>query len=49
MYLLHTANVSCVTGDAFGDGNCIRISYATSMENLVEAMKRIEKALMALQ
>jgi aspartate aminotransferase len=45
MYLLHTANVSCVTGDAFGDGNCIRISYATSMENLQEAIKRMTVAL----
>jgi aspartate aminotransferase len=45
MYLLHHANVSCVTGDAFGDGNCIRISYATSMENLVEAVARMKKAL----
>jgi aspartate aminotransferase len=49
MYLLHVANVSCVTGDAFGDGNCIRISYATSMQNLEEAIKRITKALAALQ
>jgi aspartate aminotransferase len=49
MYLLHVANVSCVTGDAFGDGNCIRISYATSMDNLIEAIKRITKALATLQ
>jgi aspartate aminotransferase len=45
MYLLHNANVSCVTGDAFGDGNCIRISYATSLENLQEAIKRMSAAL----
>ena len=48
MYLLHKAHVSTVNGDAFGNGNCIRISFATSMENLEEAMKRIAAALAAL-
>jgi aspartate aminotransferase len=45
MYLLHTANVSTVSGDAFGNGNCIRISFATSMDKLEEAMKRMKTAL----
>jgi aspartate aminotransferase len=45
MYLLHHANVSCVTGAAFGDDNCIRISYATSMDNLQKAIERLSKAL----
>lgn len=48
MYLLHTAHVSTVCGAAFGNGNCIRLSFATSMENLQEAVKRIRKALEAL-
>lgn len=45
MYLLSEANVATVTGDAFGDKNCIRFSYATSEEILIEAMKRIKNAL----
>ena len=45
MYLLEEANVAVVTGTAFGDPNCIRISYATSEAVLDEAMNRIEKAL----
>jgi aspartate aminotransferase len=49
MYLLHIANVSCVTGEAFGDDNCIRISYATSMDNLIEAIKRITTSLAELK
>ncbi|MEZ5047788.1 MAG: pyridoxal phosphate-dependent aminotransferase [Chitinophagaceae bacterium] len=49
MHLLHVAKVSCVTGEAFGDPHCIRISYATSMENLVEAVNRIKKALAELR
>ena len=48
MYLLDQAQVSSVTGDAFGDPNCIRISYATSMEKLQEAVKRIQAALALL-
>jgi aspartate aminotransferase len=48
MYLLHHALVSCVTGDAFGDKNCIRISYATSLDKLKEAVSRIQKALAEL-
>lgn len=45
MYLLSEALVALVTGDAFGDPNCIRISYAASEETLTEAMHRIKKAL----
>lgn len=45
MYLLHKANVSTVSGSAFGNSNCIRISFATSMEQLKEAMDRIRVAL----
>ncbi len=45
MYLLSEANVATVTGDAFGNPNCIRISYATSEEILTDAFKRIKEAL----
>jgi len=45
MYLLSEANVATVTGDAFGNPNCIRISYATSEDLLTEAFKRIKEAL----
>ena len=44
MYLLGEANVATVTGDAFGNPNCIRFSYATSEELLTEAMRRIREA-----
>jgi aspartate aminotransferase len=45
MYLLSQANVATVTGDAFGNPDCIRFSYATSEELLVEALRRIKEAL----
>jgi aspartate aminotransferase len=45
MYLLAEANVATVTGDAFGNPDCIRISYATSEELLTEAFTRIAAAL----
>jgi aspartate aminotransferase len=45
MYLLSEANVATVTGDAFGNPNCIRFSYATSEEVLTEALRRIKEAL----
>lgn len=48
MYLLHQAHVSTVNGAAFGDSNCIRISFATSLPLLEKAMERISKALAAL-
>ncbi|MCK5823098.1 MAG: pyridoxal phosphate-dependent aminotransferase [Bacteroidales bacterium] len=45
MYLLNNAHVATVTGSAFGDPNCIRLSYATSEDNIIEALKRIKTAL----
>ena len=45
VYLLSEAHVACVSGDAFGDDECIRMSYAASDEQLVEAFARIRKAL----
>ena len=45
MYLLEHANVATVTGEAFGNPNCIRISYAASQEQIIEAIKRIKAAL----
>ncbi|NNF83216.1 MAG: pyridoxal phosphate-dependent aminotransferase [Flavobacteriaceae bacterium] len=44
LYLLEEALVATVTGDAFGDPNCIRISYAASTEQITEAIKRIKEA-----
>lgn len=44
MYILYDANVALVQGAAFGDDNCIRLSYATSEENLKEACRRIKVA-----
>ncbi|MFN3908164.1 MAG: pyridoxal phosphate-dependent aminotransferase [Flavobacterium sp.] len=44
MFLLSEANVATVTGDAFGNPNCIRFSYATSDDLLIEALKRIKEA-----
>jgi aspartate aminotransferase len=48
-YLLDTAHVAIVPGSAFGSPDCIRISYATSEDNLREAINRIETALSKLQ
>ncbi len=45
MYLLEEANVATVTGEAFGNPNCIRISYAASESELREAAARIKAAL----
>ena len=45
LYLLEEAHVATVTGDAFGNGDCIRISYAASVDNIKEAIGRIAKAL----
>jgi aspartate aminotransferase len=44
LFLLDKALVATVTGDAFGDPNCIRISYAASQDQLINAIKRIKKA-----
>ena len=49
MFLLHEANVATVMGSAFGDDNCIRLSYATSKEILIEAVRRIKEALAKLK
>ena len=45
MFLLEEANVATVTGDAFGCPNNIRISYAASLEEIEEAVRRIKEAL----
>ena len=45
MYILDTVHVAVVPGGAFGDPDCIRISYATSEDLLTEAVKRLKKAL----
>lgn len=44
LYILNEAHVSLVTGAAFGSPNCVRISYAASDDELVEALKRIKEA-----
>jgi aminotransferase class I and II len=44
LYLLEEAGVATVTGEAFGDKNCIRLSYATSEKDLREAICRIKNA-----
>jgi len=44
IYLLEKANVATVTGEAFGNPNCIRISYAASQDQIKEALARIKKA-----
>ena len=49
MYLLEKGHVATVGGDAFGDPNCFRMSYATSDENIVEAMRRIKDVLAVLK
>lgn len=49
MYLLEKAHVATVGGDAFGDSECFRMSYATSDDNIREAMKRIKMALEELK
>jgi aspartate aminotransferase len=49
MYLIYKAHVSTVPGSAFGDENCIRISYSASDELIQKAMERIHSALTALK
>lgn len=48
MYLLNSANLALVSGDAFGDDNCVRFSYATSEDKIIEAIKRLKNALARL-
>ena len=49
MYLLEVGHVATVAGDAFGDPDCFRMSYATSDANIREAMSRIKKVLSVLK
>ncbi|MGK7389654.1 MAG: pyridoxal phosphate-dependent aminotransferase [Candidatus Cyclobacteriaceae bacterium M2_1C_046] len=49
MYLLEEAHVSVVSGDAFGDADCIRLSYAASEQDLRTAITRIKEALAKLK
>jgi aspartate aminotransferase len=49
MYLLNTAHVSSVMGDAFGEPNCVRFSFANSMANIERAWIRIKEALAKLK
>ncbi len=49
IYMLEEGNVALVSGDAFGDDKCVRFSYATSEEKLIEAIKRIKEALAKLK
>ena len=49
MYLLEVGHVACVGGTSFGAPECIRMSYATSDENIIEAMRRIKEALAKLK
>jgi aspartate aminotransferase len=49
MYLLNKAHVSTVAGSAFGDDDCIRVSFANSMENIEKGFSRITEALMKLK
>jgi aspartate aminotransferase len=49
MYLLEVGQVATVGGDAFGSPECFRMSYATSDENIVEAIRRIKEALAKLK
>ncbi|MEO6538741.1 MAG: aminotransferase class I/II-fold pyridoxal phosphate-dependent enzyme, partial [Ferruginibacter sp.] len=49
MYLLNEAHVSSVSGKAFGEPDCIRLSFANSVDNIEKGMKKIKTALAALQ
>jgi aspartate aminotransferase len=48
MYLLNSAHVSTVTGSAFGEPNCIRLSFANSLENIEKGIGRIREAMALL-
>ena len=49
MYLLEVGHVATVAGDAFGDPQCFRMSYATSDDNIRESMRRIKECLAQLK
>lgn len=48
LFILEEGNVALVSGDAFGDDNCIRFSYATAEDKLIEAVKRMKEVLAKL-
>jgi aspartate aminotransferase len=48
MYLLNTAHVSSVTGSAFGEPDCIRLSFANSIENIEKGFAKLKMALLSL-
>ena len=48
MFILEKGHVATVAGDAFGSPECFRMSYATSDENIIEAMRRIKETLALL-
>ncbi len=48
IFLLEEGNIALVSGDAFGDNNCIRFSYAAAEKTLIEAVKRIKETLAKL-
>jgi aspartate aminotransferase len=49
LYLLDVARVSLVPGGAFGDENCVRLSYAASEKDLTEALRRMKESLSKLK
>ena len=49
LFILEEGNVALVSGDAFGDDNCIRFSYATAEDKLIEAVKRMKEVLAKLK
>ena len=49
LYLLEQCLLAVVPGEAFGDGECLRISYAESLEVIKDAMDRMETGLQALR
>ncbi|MCX6297269.1 MAG: pyridoxal phosphate-dependent aminotransferase [Bacteroidetes bacterium] len=49
MFLLEEGGIALVSGDAFGDDNCIRFSYAAAEKTLIEAVKRIKETLAKLK
>jgi aspartate aminotransferase len=48
MYLLHSAHVTTVTGSAFGEPKCIRLSFANSIENIEKGIGKLKTALAEL-
>ena len=48
MYLMNDAHVSCVTGKAFGEPDCIRISFANNTKNIEEGFNRLKEGLAKL-